>query len=296
MDVRVLEYLIAMEEEGNLSRAAQKVHVTQSALSQCLQKTEKELGYPLFLRVDRRLVPTNVGRIYLDGAREMVDVKEKLYKKIEQMVSNSKPQLRIAADPQIYFHLMESWIPQLQNQYPDVRFKVFSADSSAVKQYLLNNVADAGFFCIRHSDNALLNLYPVYEETLVLAVPLSLLPDETNSLLLETCRSLPFILPKSGTFFRPFIQDILDEAGITPQSMYEAEDFQGMKKLMELGYGITFLPSRMVDPSPCFQSGPLKNSARYQIAFALLRYTETPQELKSLMEFCLGSEDGGTRL
>ena len=67
MDVRMLEYMVAIEEEGNLSRAAERIHISQSARSQNLSKIEAELGSPLFLRERKGWIPTEVGKCYLRG-------------------------------------------------------------------------------------------------------------------------------------------------------------------------------------------------------------------------------------
>ena len=86
MDTRALENLIAIAEQGNISRAAEQIHLTQSALSQCLAKEEREIGMPLFLRAERRLVPTDTGRLYLACAREMVGIKAETYRSEERRV------------------------------------------------------------------------------------------------------------------------------------------------------------------------------------------------------------------
>ena len=83
MDVHALEYLLLIAETGSLSEAAEKAHLSQPAMTQCLAKLEREAGWPLFNRVNRKLVPTRAGQIYLKGAREMVQIKEETYQSIE---------------------------------------------------------------------------------------------------------------------------------------------------------------------------------------------------------------------
>ena len=85
MDVHALEYLLLIAETGSLSEAAEKAHLSQPAMTQCLAKLEREAGWPLFNRVNRKLVPTRAGQIYLKGAREMVQIKEETYQSIEQL-------------------------------------------------------------------------------------------------------------------------------------------------------------------------------------------------------------------
>ena len=72
MDVRIMEYMQMIEQEKSLSQAAQKLNISQPALSQALSKLEKSFKSPLFVRSNRQMTPTRIGQIYLDGAREML--------------------------------------------------------------------------------------------------------------------------------------------------------------------------------------------------------------------------------
>ena len=76
MDLRQIEYIIAIEQEESISKAAEKLFITQSALNQQLLKLEKELGMPLFERKKRQMIPTVAGRIYLATAHQMIDMKK----------------------------------------------------------------------------------------------------------------------------------------------------------------------------------------------------------------------------
>ena len=67
MDLRQIENIIAIEQEQSISRAAEKLFLTQSALNQQLLKLEKELGTPLFERRKHSMIPTFAGRIYLQS-------------------------------------------------------------------------------------------------------------------------------------------------------------------------------------------------------------------------------------
>ena len=72
MDLRQLEYIVQIAEENNITRAAEKLYITQSALNQQLLKLEKELGVPLFHRSRTDWHPTEAGEIYLSAARKML--------------------------------------------------------------------------------------------------------------------------------------------------------------------------------------------------------------------------------
>ena len=75
MDTKQIEYILKIAEENNITRAADKLFLTQSALNQQLLKLEKELGTPLFYRSRTNWRPTEAGEVYLRNAREILRLK-----------------------------------------------------------------------------------------------------------------------------------------------------------------------------------------------------------------------------
>ena len=79
MDLKQIEYILKIAEEKNITHAAEKLFITQSALNQQLLKLEKELGCPLFYRSRTDWRPTPAGEIYLDAARQILILKKNAY-------------------------------------------------------------------------------------------------------------------------------------------------------------------------------------------------------------------------
>ena len=96
MDTKILEYVIAIAEEKSLSKAAERLYLSQPALSQRLKKLEDELGTPLFLREKNGLSITDAGRIYINGAHSILQIKREALKKISSMSRSNKNTLRFA--------------------------------------------------------------------------------------------------------------------------------------------------------------------------------------------------------
>ena len=82
MDRREMEYLIVIAQEKNLSKAAERLYVSQPALSRFLLKMENSIGMPLFERKKRQLVPTMAGELCLDTARKMLQLDQDLERKL----------------------------------------------------------------------------------------------------------------------------------------------------------------------------------------------------------------------
>lgn len=284
MDVHVLEYMIMIEQEGSISKAALRAHISQSALSQNLSKIEKELGSPLFIRVNRRLVPTRIGAVYLKGAHEMVKVRQEVYQSIERLVRQSDSHIRIAADVQVYQALAGTMLPRLKERYPGTQFDILETDSLVAREYLKNRVVSAAFLCSA-SSNSMLSLRPLYAEQLVWCVPDSCRYQYENGM--QDCElgpRAPFIYPKAGSYFRPMVNAILSDTMFVSSNDYEAETFSGMKRLMEQGFGITLLPGRMTQTGGSYRTFQLESPLTYQVYFAMPKFGDSMPELEALWE------------
>lgn len=87
MNLRDIEYVVKIAEEQNLTRAAEKLFVTPSALTQHLSHLEKEIGTPLFFRSRNGWTPTVAGKIYLKTAQEMLYMQRETYKQLQDVVT-----------------------------------------------------------------------------------------------------------------------------------------------------------------------------------------------------------------
>ena len=85
MDIKYLTYIIAIAEERNMTKAAEKLFVSQSSLSYYLSKLEQDVGTPLFLRAKNELLLTPAGQLYVEAAQNVVEIKKQLYKNISDL-------------------------------------------------------------------------------------------------------------------------------------------------------------------------------------------------------------------
>ena len=85
MDTRQIEYILQIAEENNITHAAAKLFITQSALNQQLIKLENELGTPLFHRSRTNWHLTEAGKVYVENAKEMMRIKRETYQKIHDL-------------------------------------------------------------------------------------------------------------------------------------------------------------------------------------------------------------------
>ena len=85
MDFKELEYILVIAQEKNISKAAERLYVSQPALSRALLKVEDRLGVSLFFRKNRQYIPTYAGELYLDMARTVLNKKHEFDRQIKKL-------------------------------------------------------------------------------------------------------------------------------------------------------------------------------------------------------------------
>ena len=136
MDTRYLQYFIAIAEERNMTKAAERLYVAQSSLSYQLNKLETEVGVPLFLRTKNDMILTPAGKLYLDAALRVIALKDRLYQNIADL--NQRGHLRISVTSIWGNNLLENILPEFKQVFPDLIFEVNHIND---QEHLKNQIA-----------------------------------------------------------------------------------------------------------------------------------------------------------
>lgn len=155
MDTKQIEYILKIAEENNITRAAEKLHITQPALNQQLLRLERELGLQLFYRSRTDWRPTQAGEIYLENAKKMLLLKQETYKQLGDLASRQKGTLSIAFTPGRGTSMFSYVYPEFHRRYPEIT--VEPSELSVRKQQMMisRGELDLGFqtLCDIHRTN-----------------------------------------------------------------------------------------------------------------------------------------------
>lgn len=142
MDIREFEYLIALAEEGNISKAAEKLYLAQSSLSQFLTQYEKDLGIKLFLRTGKGIKLTANGEIYMDRLRKL----QMDYQRAQQELRDNENMLSGVITLGISSFRANKTLPKILKRfyelYPNVKVQVMEGDSAVLENMLLKGNLD----------------------------------------------------------------------------------------------------------------------------------------------------------
>lgn len=133
MELRQLRYLLAIAEEGNFTRAAEKVFVSQSALSQQIQLLEQEIGAPVLSRGKRGVHLTAAGEVLQRHALRVFHELEQARVVIDELQGLKRGELRVGAVQTVNDYLMPHLITAFAARYPDVKLRVDELPSDEIE-------------------------------------------------------------------------------------------------------------------------------------------------------------------
>ena len=142
MELRIMEYYLAVVREGNISAAAEALHVSQPALSRQIKDLEEELGVTLFERGSRRIRLTEEGMILRRRAEEMVRLMQITESEISRAHSSLTGEVHIGAGESLAFHHLSRIAGEIHKEHPDVRFTITSGDTADLLDQLDNGLVD----------------------------------------------------------------------------------------------------------------------------------------------------------
>ncbi len=142
MDIKVMECYLAVTREGNISAAAEALHVSQPALSRQMKDLEEELGVKLFERGRRRITLTEEGMILRRRADEMVRLMQITESEISAVKNNLSGEVHIGAGESLAFHHLSRVAGKIHKDYPEVRFRITSGDTADLLEQLNGGLID----------------------------------------------------------------------------------------------------------------------------------------------------------
>ncbi|MDO5416863.1 MAG: LysR family transcriptional regulator [Lachnospiraceae bacterium] len=230
MDTKQIEYILKIAEENNITRAASKLFITQSALNQQLIKLEKELGTPLFHRSRTNWHLTEAGEIYVKNAKEMLRIKNDTYQMIHDLTEGKCGHLSVGFTAGRGITMFTSAYSIFHQQYPNIVIEPKEGIVRNLQKLISQGDLDIGFLTLTDADRTDDIYETVYTEELFLAVPSghpvtrSAVPPEGEHFATLDPIALqyePFVLMDKHSTMRTMVDQIFDDAGFEPQILFE---------------------------------------------------------------------------
>lgn len=253
MELRQLNYFIALAEEKNFSRAANKVFVSQPALSQQIADLEKELGYALVERGHRALSLTKAGEILLEEARAIINEANTIIPKIQAAYSEiaERPELTIAleaSDVGLDRYGVINALIALQQRNPNLhlQFKLYPIEK--VSHAIKAGDVDIGLYLITDYEKQFqfTNYHCVIHESFCLLVPYSYVLRNPQATWREALREYPIYIRSGDERWRAFFAKTLTQAEPQLQVKY-LESLHLINSYVQAGLGISIASEKLAN-------------------------------------------------
>ena len=255
MDLHHLEYIVEIANEKNISKAAEKLHISQPTLSIYLSKLEKELNLKLFHRANNVLTITEAGQKYVDTCKKILELKESLYRELYSDKANVFRMGILSSDAAVFAKVMQDFI----RLYPQITLQPKVLKSSEIYRMVLDGELDFGFITSYSSNPkealADVNISIVKEYELMLYIaksnPVYGMLNLENGVLQEadypllnqmslSISSLPMIRKR-------ILEDLVPAMGLQPRQIITNDSLELWNTFLHINNAYSFSPYSYVD-------------------------------------------------
>jgi DNA-binding transcriptional LysR family regulator len=250
MNTRQIEYMLMIAEERNLVRASERLYISQSALSQTVIKLEDELGCKLFYRGARELTLTEEGQVYIHGAKEIMEIKNRTYRTISDMKQHKKYCIGVSSRSGLERFLRASG--KMEGKWKDVEFYAVEDTFRNLFTKLQNEQLSLILVSWNSLDEILLPYEILKKEEILLVAPSSTQGLEAaNSVVLnkKIVEANRFILSKHQTTMRVITDNLFAQRGLVPNVLVETDNTAVTMQMISEGKSMAFIPEGLRNDS-----------------------------------------------
>ena len=244
MELRQLEYFMAVATHQNFSRAAEHVHVSQPSLSIQIGGLEKQLGPRLFDRLGRKVVLTQAGELFLVHAERALREVEQAEQVVHELLGAKRGRLVVGTLSTVNSYLIAPLVSRFKQRFPNIHLQVHAQPSSEIVNGLLTNRLDIGI-CLLPLTHAHVTTIPLFEERLALIAPPGMKIGKRRARMQDLAQ-LPLVLMPADYCLRKMVESECAKAGVHPQVVLEMTSPEGILQAVAEGTGATILPELYV--------------------------------------------------
>ena len=285
MELRQLEYFQMASHLHNITRAAERLRVSQPNITVAIKKLEAELGIQLFDRSQKQLLLTPEGKIFLtrielalrniqDAVLEVID-----YKQLQ------KGTIKIGIPPMMGAYLFPKIFSSFQKHYPHLDIFLQEEGSVSIREQLERDELDFGII-ITSGASSSLQLLPMSKSQLLCCVPANSPLAQKESLTPQDIAKTNILMMKEGSFLRELTMAKMKEAGVTPNIVLESNQIVTLRGLVSSGVGVAFMLDMVAKDSPTLKAIPLSEPIYVDIGLAWKKDRYISKAAQAFIDFC----------
>ncbi|MGA7054652.1 MAG: LysR family transcriptional regulator [Mycobacterium sp.] len=270
MELRQVEYFVAVAAELNFSRAAQRIHVVQSALSASVGRLEKELGTELFDRSKRQIALTTAGEVFLQHAREVIHTVQKARSSVEDYHDQLTGAVTLGTLMSWGTLNLPTALEEFRRLHPlvTVRLRQSLAGSAGHLAAIADGKMDLALVSTASSPSQLIAVQKLTEEPMVFVCESTHALAHRRRVPLADLAGQDFINFPQGWGIRRRLDAGFAAAGVHPTSAYEVADFAIAAELIRHRLATTVLPVSAANRFPDLRTVPLDPPLTWTLSLA----------------------------
>ena len=251
MDIQSLNAFIFVAEEGSFSIAAEKLHLTQPAVSKRVAGLEQRLGKPLFDRIGRKVGLTEAGAALLPHARAILQDLERAEQAILDLAGNVSGKLLLGTSHHIGLHRMPPVLRRFTQAYAAVNLDVAFMDSEQAYDQVMQGKLELAVVTLAPEHDSSILATPIWADPLEFMVAKDHPLADSLQVNLKTLSEYPVILPGMNTYTGQIAKGIFDREGLNLNVAMSTNYLETIRMMSSIGLGWTILPRSMLDQSLC---------------------------------------------
>ncbi len=261
MNLRDLEYVTAIADEGHFGRAAARCHVSQSTLSIQIRKLEENLGTQLFERSRKQVMPTAAGDRIIARARLMLREADEIRQIAKDASDPLAGEVALGAFPTLAPYLFPRCLHAMRKQLPKIRLQLVEEKTDRLLDLLDNGRIDCALIAAPVERRGLKSI-DLFHEPFTIALSAQHPFAKKKVITDAELAKLPMLLLDEGHCLRAQALDICHAIGIGESSRFRGTSLETLRQMVELGDAVTLMPKLAVrKDTPAVRYIPLQNPA-----------------------------------
>lgn len=248
LDLHLLVQFVVLARTKNFTRAAEELHLSQSALSRAIQKLEDQLGQPLFERKPREIVLTDLGGLLLDRAKEILQLMEDTFSELSE--AGKRGRVRLGAIPTIAPYFLPTLLASFAKKHPEISVIVQEDTTDMLIKRCSHGEIDLALLALPVITRQL-DIEPLFDEELLLLLPLGHPLEAEKKITAESVDGYPFVMLNEAHCLSENIASFCRKQSVQPVTIERTSQLATVQELVSLNHGVSIVPemARKIDTS-----------------------------------------------
>lgn len=246
MNKKDLLSFISINEEQSFTKAAEKLHITQPALSKRIARLEEQFGSNLLDRSHKQIRLSEAGKIFQQHAYKLINSINNCETEINNLQNTVSGSLRLGVSHHIGLHRLPQHLQKFTEIYPDVQLKISFVDSEKAYEMISKNELEVALATLSPNDNPSITSINIWDD------PLAFVCNKQHPLrykqrikYADLCAH-PAVLPSEDTYTGQLVQRRLLQSNCSLEHLIETNYLETIKMMTSIGIGWSVLPTSML--------------------------------------------------